>query len=87
MKQGGASKEDIELLPKYKFHQTGSEQKVTDATPGPCEGVMTECETNSPIVRRLTADDAVSPTILICYFDSSHWAILLDLYFELLKAL
>ncbi|KAJ8427548.1 hypothetical protein Cgig2_003111 [Carnegiea gigantea] len=56
--QGGASKEDIELLPKYKFHQTGSEQKVSDATPGPCEGVMTECETNSPTVRRLTADDA-----------------------------
>jgi len=62
VKQGGASKEDIELLPKYIFHQIGSEQKVSDEAPGPCEGVITECETDSPIVRRLTADDAVSLT-------------------------
>lgn len=67
--RGGASKEDIELLPKYKFHQTGSEQKVSDATPGPCEGVMTECETNSPIVRRLTADDAECCICLSAYED------------------
>lgn len=66
--RGGASKEDIELLPKYKFCRIDGGQKVSEDTPGPCEGIMTECEADNPVSRRVTAEDAEC-CICLCAYD------------------
>ncbi|KAJ8449296.1 hypothetical protein Cgig2_002428 [Carnegiea gigantea] len=67
--RGGASKEDIELLPKYTFHWIGSEEKISEEAPGPFGGIMRDCGTNSPIERRLTAEDAECCICLSSYED------------------
>lgn len=57
--QEGASKEDIEKLPKFKFRKVGNNEKLIDETQGPPGGVMTECGTESPIEHSLWQEDAV----------------------------
>lgn len=58
-KQEGATKEDIELLPKFTFRRDGGAGKTTDEIQGLCGGVMTEYGTDSPIEHVLSPEDAV----------------------------
>ncbi|GAB4834350.1 hypothetical protein Ancab_032605 [Ancistrocladus abbreviatus] len=67
--QAGASKEDIEQLPKYKFQRTGSEEKLNGDVQGPAGGMMTECGTNSPIEHQLSSEDAECCICLSAYED------------------
>nr|GEZ47956.1 zinc finger, C3HC4 type [Tanacetum cinerariifolium] len=56
--QEGATKEDIELLPKFTFRRDGGAGKTNDEIQGICGGVMTEYGTDSPIEHVLSAEDA-----------------------------
>ncbi|GAB2274000.1 hypothetical protein Dimus_008770 [Dionaea muscipula] len=56
--QAGALKEDIEQLPKYKFRRIDDEEKMSGDVQGSAGGIMTECATNSPNQRVLSAVDA-----------------------------
>ncbi|GJS95884.1 hypothetical protein Tco_0802852 [Tanacetum coccineum] len=56
--QEGATKEDIELLPKFTFRRDGGAGKTDDEIQGICGGVMTEYGTDSPIEHVLSAEDA-----------------------------
>ncbi|GMH09419.1 hypothetical protein Nepgr_011260 [Nepenthes gracilis] len=65
----GASKEDIELLPKYKFQRIGSAEKINGNMQAPSGGIMTECGTSSPAERRLSLEDAECCICLSAYED------------------
>lgn len=58
-KQEGASKEDIELLPKFTFLRDGGAGKTNDEIQGHCGGIMTEYGTDTPIEHVLSPEDAV----------------------------
>ncbi|TQE12636.1 hypothetical protein C1H46_001848 [Malus baccata] len=64
--QDGASKEDIEQLPKFKFRKVGNEKVAGDVQGG---GVMTECGTDSPIEHVLSQEDAECCICLSSYDD------------------
>lgn len=57
--QEGATKEDIEQLPKFKFQMNN--QKANSAVRESCQGIMIECDTESPTERAISIEDAVSP--------------------------
>lgn len=59
-KQEGASKEDIDRLLKYKFHKRGDCENVNDESQESFGGMMTECDTDTPIERALSHEDTVS---------------------------
>ncbi|PPD68774.1 hypothetical protein GOBAR_AA39194 [Gossypium barbadense] len=65
----GASKEDIDQLPKYKFRKIGNDDKVAGDVQGSIGGVMTECGTDSPMERALSEDDAECCICLSSYDD------------------
>jgi len=65
-KQEGASKEDIEQLSKFKFQRTETNEKLAGNTQGAAGGIMTECETDSPIEHVLSEEDAVWCSFLLC---------------------
>ncbi|KAB2001820.1 hypothetical protein ERO13_D11G021200v2 [Gossypium hirsutum] len=67
--QEGASKEDIDQLPKYKFRKIGNDDKVAGDVQGSIGGVMTECGTDSPMERALSEDDAECCICLSSYDD------------------
>ncbi|KAL9246750.1 hypothetical protein vseg_020246 [Gypsophila vaccaria] len=68
--RAGASKEDIELLSKYTFHRFGGEKKSDEESSlAPSGGVMRECGTDSPLERRLSAEDAECCICLSAYED------------------
>lgn len=58
-KQEGASKEDIELLSKFKFKNMDSNDKLDGHEQNPSGGVMIECGVNSSIEHVLSQEDAV----------------------------
>nr|GMD62042.1 E3 ubiquitin-protein ligase At1g63170-like [Ipomoea batatas] len=58
--QEGATKEDIEQLPKYKFRKLGDFEKQNGEIQESFGGVMTECDTDSPTEHVLPMEDAVS---------------------------
>lgn len=62
--QVGATEEEIDRLPKFKFQTTGDIQKVNGDIQESCGGIMTECDTDSPIEHALSKEHAVS---------FSHW--------------
>jgi hypothetical protein len=65
-KQEGATKEEIDRLLKYKFHRIGNCEKVNDESQESFGGMMTECDTDTPIERALSREDTVSiPTEFI----------------------
>jgi len=53
--QEGASKNDIDQMPKFRFTKTGNVEKLS----GKARGIMTECGTDSPIERSLSPEDAM----------------------------
>ncbi|GAA0183302.1 hypothetical protein LIER_30736 [Lithospermum erythrorhizon] len=57
--QEGATKEDIERLPKYKFRLIGDFEKQNGEIQESFGGIMTECEVDSPMEHVLPQEDAV----------------------------
>ncbi|PWA86354.1 zinc finger, C3HC4 type [Artemisia annua] len=70
--QEGATKEDIELLPKFTFRRDGGAGKTTDEIQGLCGGVMTEYGTDSPIEHVLSPEDAECCICLSAYDDGAE---------------
>ncbi|CAH2071254.1 unnamed protein product [Thlaspi arvense] len=56
----GASKNDIDQMPKFRFRKIGNDVKLP--------GVMTECGTDSPIERSLSSEDAEC-CICLCEYE------------------
>ncbi|KAJ4837768.1 hypothetical protein Tsubulata_014191 [Turnera subulata] len=67
--QEGASKEDIDQLPKFKFRMTGNNEKLLGDDQGPLGGIMTECGTDSPMEHVLQDEDAECCICLSAYED------------------
>ncbi|KAL5727639.1 hypothetical protein ACHQM5_000814 [Ranunculus cassubicifolius] len=70
--QEGASKEDIEQLPKYKFRKIGDFEKVNGEAQGPFGGIMTECDTDSPVEHVLQLENAECCICLSSYDDGTE---------------
>lgn len=66
--QEGATKEDIERLPKYKFRRIGDFEKQNGEIQESFGGIMTECDTDSPIEHVLPLEDAEC-CICLCSYD------------------
>jgi hypothetical protein len=60
LKQEGATREEIDRLLKFKFHKTGDYEKVNGEIQESFGGMMTECDTDTPIERAFPLEDAVS---------------------------
>lgn len=60
LKQEGATKEEIDNMPKFKFRIIGNSGKVNGEIQESFQGVMIECDTDSPTERPLSQEDAVS---------------------------
>ncbi|CAN4111730.1 unnamed protein product [Withania somnifera] len=67
--QEGASKEDVERLPKYKFRRLGDFEKQNGEIQESFGGVMTECDTDTPIEHVLPVEDAECCICLCPYED------------------
>ncbi|KAL7214458.1 hypothetical protein ACSBR1_026799 [Camellia fascicularis] len=53
----GATKEDIERLPKYKFQRIGDFEKQNGEIQESFGGIITECDTDSPIEHVLSPEN------------------------------
>ncbi|CAA0394767.1 unnamed protein product [Arabidopsis thaliana] len=62
--QEGASKNDIDQMPKFRFTKTGNVEKLS----GKARGIMTECGTDSPIERSLSPEDTEC-CICLCEYE------------------
>ncbi|XP_077234557.1 E3 ubiquitin-protein ligase At4g11680-like [Tasmannia lanceolata] len=67
--QEGASDDDIRQLAKYKFRKIGDFEKLNGEKAGPFGGIITECNTETPIERVLSAEDAECCICLSAYDD------------------
>ncbi|KAF5729962.1 E3 ubiquitin-protein ligase [Tripterygium wilfordii] len=67
--QEGASKEDIDMLSKYKFRRVGDDEKVTGDGRESIGGIMTECGTDAPFERSLSPEDVECCICLSAYDD------------------
>ncbi|KAH7522621.1 E3 ubiquitin-protein ligase At1g63170 isoform X2 [Ziziphus jujuba] len=65
--QVGATEEEIDRLPKFKFQTTGDIQKVNGDIQESCGGIMTECDTDSPIEHALSKEHAECCICLSAY--------------------
>ncbi|XP_057496353.1 E3 ubiquitin-protein ligase At1g12760-like [Actinidia eriantha] len=70
--QEGATKEDIDRLPKYKFRRLGEFEKQNGEIQESFGGLMTECDTDSPIEHALSAEDAECCICLCTYDDGTE---------------
>ncbi|KAL8028246.1 hypothetical protein ABFS82_14G143000 [Erythranthe guttata] len=70
--QEGATKEDIESLPRYKFQKIGDFEKQNGEIQGSFRGVMTECDTDSPTEHILPIEDAECCICLCAYDDGTE---------------
>ncbi|XP_042017679.1 E3 ubiquitin-protein ligase At1g12760-like isoform X1 [Salvia splendens] len=70
--QEGATKDDIERLPKYKFRRIGDLEKRSGEIQGSFGGIMTEWDTDSPIDHVLPLEDAECCICLCDYDDGSE---------------
>ncbi|CAK9134451.1 unnamed protein product [Ilex paraguariensis] len=66
--QEGATKEDIDRLPKYKFRRIGDFEKQNGEIQESFGGIMTECGTDSPTEHVLPLEDAEC-CICLCPYD------------------
>lgn len=66
--QEGATKEDIDRLPKYKFKRIGEFEKINGEIQESFGGIMTECGTDTPIEHMLSMEDAEC-CICLCPYD------------------
>ncbi|CAN8308284.1 unnamed protein product [Cochlearia groenlandica] len=70
-KQEGASKNDIDQMPKFRYRKTSNDEKLTCQVLGggaASRGIMTECGTDSPIGRLLSPEDAEC-CICLCEYE------------------
>ncbi|KAL3649531.1 hypothetical protein CASFOL_005934 [Castilleja foliolosa] len=58
--QEGATKEDIERLPRFKFRKIGDFEKENGEIQESFGGIMTECDTDSPTEHVLPLEDAMN---------------------------
>lgn len=72
-KKEGATKEEIDRLPKYKFQRTSDVEKVDGEIQESYGGIMTECDTDTPIERVLSQEDAVSYNIWLYDLQFEHF--------------
>lgn len=71
--QEGAPEEDINLLPKFKFHRTVSCEKIIGEKSGPVGGIMSStCTKDSSTERFLHAEDADCCICLSAYEDGTE---------------
>lgn len=70
--QEGASKEDIELLPKYTFRPIGEYEKQNGEIQESFGGIMTECNSETPAERVLSLEDAICCICLSAYDDGDE---------------
>ncbi|CAI9785990.1 unnamed protein product [Fraxinus pennsylvanica] len=70
--QEGATKEDIERLPKYKFRRIGDFDKQSGEIQESFGGIMTECDTDSPAEHILPLEDAECCICLCAYDDGTE---------------
>ncbi|KAK4476562.1 hypothetical protein RD792_015718, partial [Penstemon davidsonii] len=61
--QEGATKEDIERLPTFKFRKIGDSEKQNGEIQESFGGIMTECGTDTPTEQVLPLEDVVCPVI------------------------
>lgn len=69
--QEGATREDIERLPRYKFRRIGEFEKPSGQTQESFGGIMTECDTDTPIEHVLSLEDAEC-CICLCAYDDGN---------------
>ncbi|PHU17865.1 E3 ubiquitin-protein ligase [Capsicum chinense] len=67
--QQGATKEDVERLPKYKFKRLGNFEKENGEIQESFGGVMVECDTDTPTEHVLPPEDAECCICLCSYED------------------
>ncbi|KAG6435726.1 hypothetical protein SASPL_100601 [Salvia splendens] len=70
--QDGATKEDIERLPKFKFRKIGDFEKQNGEIQESFGGIITECDTDSPTEHVLPLDDAECCICLCAYDDGAE---------------
>ncbi|GAB2271663.1 hypothetical protein Dimus_006493 [Dionaea muscipula] len=69
--QEGATKDDIERLPKYKFRKIGDFEKQNGEIQESFGGIMTECDSDTPIEHVLSLEDAECCVCLSSYDDGT----------------
>ncbi|KAF5464192.1 hypothetical protein F2P56_014286 [Juglans regia] len=74
--QEGATEEEIDQLPKFRFQKIGDVEKVNGETQESFRGMITECDTDTPIERVLSQEDA---ECCICLSAYDHGAELREL--------
>ncbi|KAF2538954.1 hypothetical protein F2Q68_00020954 [Brassica cretica] len=62
----GASKKDIDQMPKFRYRKISNDEKLQGETTN--RGIMTECGTDSPIERSLSSEDAEC-CICLCEYE------------------
>ncbi|KVH89128.1 hypothetical protein Ccrd_008886 [Cynara cardunculus var. scolymus] len=67
--QEGATKDDIERLPKYKFKRIDDFEKENGEIQKGYGGIMVECDTDSPVERALSEEDAPQSIYPDIYLD------------------
>ncbi|PWA85666.1 zinc finger, RING/FYVE/PHD-type [Artemisia annua] len=70
--QEGATKDDIERLPKYKFNRIDDFEKENGEIQKGYGGIMVECDTDSPVERALSEEDAECCICLCSYDDGTE---------------
>ncbi|XVF73262.1 hypothetical protein PTKIN_Ptkin12aG0187800 [Pterospermum kingtungense] len=68
----GATEEEIDRLSKYEFRRVGDFEKVNGEVQESREGIMTECNTDTPAERVLSHEDAECCICLSAYEDGSE---------------
>ncbi|KAI3693938.1 hypothetical protein L1987_76894 [Smallanthus sonchifolius] len=66
--QEGATKDDIERLPKYQFKRIDDFEKQNGEIQKGYGGIMVECDTDTPVERALSEEDAEC-CICLCMYD------------------
>lgn len=69
LEQVGATKDDIDRLPKYKFKRIGDFEIENGEIEEAFGGLMIECDTDAPIERALPREDAVS----FSFFENNNY--------------
>ncbi|KAL8208045.1 hypothetical protein R6Q57_007457 [Mikania cordata] len=70
--QEGATKDDIERLPKYKFKRIEDFEKQNGVIQKGYGGIMVECDTDAPVEHALSEEDAECCICLCAYDDGTE---------------
>ncbi|KAL5576639.1 hypothetical protein UlMin_018338 [Ulmus minor] len=70
--QEGATKEDIDRLPKFRFRKVSDVEKVNGEIQESFGGIMTECNNDSPTERVLSPEDAECCICISSYEDGTE---------------